>query len=139
MTITELIDSSLWWEGPPWLRDSPDHWPSQPEALSGRVPEVKNLVLTLHSEPSDEFLLRRYSRYILTLSVIAWIYRFFNNTRTPPPKHRTEIHLIPDEIHEAETRLVKLHQAHHFSKELNDLKKNSSVSSTVLYIAFNPF
>ena len=50
MTITELIDTSIWWEGPPWLRDSPDHRPSQPEALSGQVPEVKNLVLTLHSE-----------------------------------------------------------------------------------------
>ena len=79
-TVGALIQSSLWWKGPSWLQQSPDHWPVKNLQDQVLLPEV-NFVLEM--KPPAEDLSLRYSSITKFINVISWICRFCSNTTKP--------------------------------------------------------
>jgi len=79
MPADPLLDCSLWWQGPPWLKLSPDQWPEQHQHLPAVLPEMKSHALTIRAEEAEEFLVHRYSLYYKLTCILAWIVRFTVN------------------------------------------------------------
>ncbi len=82
-----LINSSLWWKGPPWLSLPPDQWPIRPLSKP-KVKEVPLSCLTvtpIHPHDPDDkptftqMLWKRYSSFHHLSRVVAWIYLIFHN------------------------------------------------------------
>ena len=70
----KLLNQSLWWDGPPWLRDPPSAWPPQLPHVASGLPEIQTVMLC-EKKPAISSFWSRYSWKRL-LRVIAWIYRF---------------------------------------------------------------
>ena len=62
-TAGALIQSSLWWKGPSWLQQSPDHWPVKNLQDQVLLPEVKSVAIALETKPPAEDLSLRYSSF----------------------------------------------------------------------------
>ena len=77
---SELLQSKLWWNGPPWLSLSPAHWPRRPDVdRKDSLPDLKPAVLIVQPTP-DKFGLS-CSNFTRLCRVTAWIYRFLKRTR----------------------------------------------------------
>ncbi len=73
ISISQLLDSSLWWQGPNWLHLSPADWPRRPDIdLKRELPELKPTVLLIQPPPKVYELLLRYSSFHKLLAIIAW-------------------------------------------------------------------
>ena len=77
----ELVNSKLWWQGPEWLLQGPENWPSRTDwrRKSKDLPELKKVVMTV--ELPDNALLSRFSSYTRLLRVMTWCVRFLFNLR----------------------------------------------------------
>ena len=77
---SELLQSKLWWNGPPWLSLSPAHWPRRPDIdRKDSLPDLKPAVLIVQLIP-DEFSLW-CSNFTRLCRVTAWIHHFLKRTR----------------------------------------------------------
>lgn len=109
---------SKWWEGPLWLRDPPELWPSmniecnEEEIVSEKR---KTIVKTLINIPDPEvWNLNYFSKFIKTVRMIAWVFRFVRNSKNG--KHsRYKGELSGNEVEEAEVFIFKLIQKEDFS------------------------
>ncbi|XP_018402107.1 PREDICTED: uncharacterized protein LOC108779234 [Cyphomyrmex costatus] len=131
----KLFDSR-WWEGPGWLKLSPDQWPAEEGEVneerinmelrktSGRskkkttfeVPISEIVMINSTKVPSEEVIpwyLDRFSSYPRILRMIAWITRFLNGCRKICMTKERE--LSAKEIVAAELLLCKLVQKESFS------------------------
>ncbi len=81
--IQQLMDCSLWWQGPEWLLQPPEDWPRRPDInLRGELPELKSTVLLLIQQPAPDFdLWDRFSSFHSLVTIVAWCRRFITNTR----------------------------------------------------------
>ena len=128
MPIDQLLECSLWWDGPPWLKEPPGCWPSQHYTLLGPLPKLKSHALTIRAEETKEFLVTRYSSFNKLTSVLSWICRFTNNCRSHSGDKVFSPQLSPEELLTAEKKLIRLHQQRHFSQELSLLKAGLCMS-----------
>ena len=79
--------SRVWWEGPSWLPDK-TKWPNQPlitsatesEKKTKRIKELVAIVIQSNQRSEYNYLLSKYE-LLKTLRILAWIYRFINNSR----------------------------------------------------------
>ena len=79
--------SRVWWEGPSWLPDK-TKWPNQPlltsatesEKKNKRIKELVATVIQSNQRSEHNYLLSKYE-LLKTLRILAWIYRFINNSR----------------------------------------------------------
>ncbi|XP_018406270.1 PREDICTED: uncharacterized protein LOC108782486 [Cyphomyrmex costatus] len=122
-----------WWEGPSWLRLTPEKWPKEDEEVNEtsvneelrKTPmrpqkalfkENENVILSNLIENSREenipWYLQRYSSYVKTLRLIAWISRFLNNSRKIQVINNEKI--TAKEIIAAELLLCRLAQKESF-------------------------
>ena len=112
-----------WWEGPLWLRDSIQEWPSSKEEIaeddtlvdSERKKNVSTAVAT-ECVQSDNSLFP-FSKYLKNIRVIAWILRFANKCRGLSQQRNQ---LTIDEMNTAERFVFRKIQQESFSKK-NDL------------------
>lgn len=118
-----LSQSSLWWNGPNWLLDSPDKWPSQEI-----VPEQKStLAVTIQWPTPREYLLNRSNSFSFIRRVMAWVKRFitiFKNKYGRPSLHTQPPFAGPlqaVEIKQAEVTLVKLEQLEFLAEDIKTL------------------
>jgi len=73
---TDLVKSDLWWNGPPWLGEPPDHWPSR--SISSHSPSVPCLSVQPVPQSDDgqtQFLHQLWSTF-----------SSFNVLSSPPQK-----------------------------------------------------
>ncbi len=116
----ELLDSSLWWQGPKWLLRPPEDWPRRPDInLSRELPELKSTVLLIRQPAPDFDLWNHFSSFHKLVAVIAWIRRFFYNTRKA--NIITEDRLTSSELCSAKTKLISLSQSQSFHSEIYHL------------------
>ncbi len=79
--VQELLNCSLWWQGPDWLVLSPEDWPRRPDInLSRELPELKATVLLIRQPVPTFDLWNRFSSFHKLVAVVAWIRRFMVNT-----------------------------------------------------------
>ena len=99
---TTLLEHSLWWEGPTWLKEDPPPLPKQPPRKP--LPDAGLPTCTLQQTTSTaEQLALLPQAYPHIISIAAWCRRFFSRLKQgrPDPDTRTR-HLTGQERREAE-------------------------------------
>ncbi|XP_029054415.2 uncharacterized protein LOC114881732 [Osmia bicornis bicornis] len=140
-----LISSELWWLGPSWLTDEPDHWPPQSEEVVIDVPEQKQAIALATVTGDTNELFNRYSDYTRLVRVTAYCLRFINNiqlARNRKPNDSANLgnaNLTQVETHKAQETLVRLAQKETFSDEINLLVKGQTVSKQSPLRSLAPF
>ncbi len=123
MSAKKLINSKLWWHGPDWLLTSTDQWPDQKIDFP-EPPEVKTVVLTAISIPSEPFeLLERYFSFNKLTSILTWVKRFVSNLKSPAEDRSLTSHITTQEIEKARIHLLKLSQNHTYSDVIQSVKR----------------
>ncbi|KRX59244.1 Protein UBASH3A -like protein [Trichinella sp. T9] len=142
-TVKNLSSSLKWWQGPTWLRGSPETWPEAEreeriESLEVLEKERRaTAVLVTVSPPQDAANVinpGRYSSFERLIRVTAWCRRFRHNTTMPACSKRTGIGLTSDELKEAERIWIRQEQIHAFG-----LKESLDKAMTKMLCGLNPF
>ena len=68
----------MWWDGPPWLKLSPEVWPCRSDInLSIELPEIKAKVLVVSAVDTPPWT--KFSSYDQLLRTVTWCRRFMRN------------------------------------------------------------
>ena len=76
---SDLLNHSLWWNGPTWFRSDPLSMPPQPLLASGGTLELKAVCLASIPVP-PAWIEERFSSYHTLIHVNAWCIRFVTNS-----------------------------------------------------------
>jgi hypothetical protein len=140
-----LIENTLWWNGPNFLRKNESTWPINKfnEKIID-VPEIKKITLqtmtVTNCEEIDEILLK-YEKYERLLMVVGWIRRFLNNClcRIRKKVPESSEFLTSDEIVASEYSIIKCLQRMNFADDLKNLTLNRNVCKSSQLKFLNPF
>ena len=136
----ELLDHTLWWEGPIWLTSDPVQTPMQPSLRPLSTPELRVVTCNLNIPVTPEWTEGRYASYHKTITITAWYFHFVLNLLL---KHRnqpriTTPHLTTTEVNRAEQHLLIRAQAHSFPNEVYQLQRDKSISHSSKLLALSP-
>ncbi|XP_076383559.1 uncharacterized protein LOC143260822 [Megalopta genalis] len=141
-----LQNTTIWWDGPTWLRQSSSLWPS---ALNNPidVPEEKErkpVMLTISTAESS--IVRRFSTYTRLLRSIAYCLRFAKIMRNRVKKLEGDASgslitgpLTTIEINAARTRLELLAQREAFSTEIRLVQTQQALPNSSALRSLNVF
>src|SRR5207237_10612631 len=106
-TPKELLDSR-WWEGPDWLKKTPDFWPNnemtEDEALIS-AEKRKSTVVSMWNMNGKQMKFLKFSKYLKNVRVIGWMLRFIVNSAKKRINIQTK-DLTLEEIKNAEEKLL---------------------------------
>jgi hypothetical protein len=146
LTPDELLNHSLWWNGPSWLKDDTltSNEPSLTPDEQDEISREERKTVTVHAAfPSFDFpLLDRYSSLQRISRITCWILRFKRNSmvKTQNRALRSEVEpLTYQEQHTALLILVQKTQQQSFPNEMKGLLEYGSVSTTSSLLRLNPF
>ena len=130
-----LLISSLWWDGPPWLVQSPETWPQRldlnPSEMSQEPTEV---VLKVSTESEEIFT--RFSSFLRLVRVVAWIYRFANRARKKSTESSNQ--LMFQEVESAQRIIYHIAQGSIYSPEIQALRGRKAILSSSSILKLNP-
>ncbi|XP_025267604.1 uncharacterized protein LOC105248410 [Camponotus floridanus] len=132
----DLLNHSLWWNGPAWLLKGQSLWPDSHDQTSmENVPEKKMTVLVATSKdrPEPEILLQ-FSTLHRLLRVSAWCLRWRRTPRCSPSTA-----LLPDELDSALLRWLRVVQGVHYPAELAAVRESRSMPHGSHLARLHPF
>ena len=120
----ELLQAKLWWQGSPFLLQSPDEWPPQPHQHSQELPEERAVITTLSTSAPQTSLWEGFGSFKSLLSVLSWCWRFIQCCRTLPNKRiLTDLHLTSEEkIEQTRILLFRLSQQDSFNQQYQQIQ-----------------
>lgn len=135
----QLLNATLWWEGPPWLSENSSQWPKSTRQVLTEVPETRTQSVALLCNKTSFNLLERYSSLIKLKRVVATCMRFKMNcglSKSKSPLNHGP--LTSEELQKAMNILIKLHQQEAFACELHHLQQNKPINSHSKILSLNP-
>ncbi|GBN75964.1 hypothetical protein AVEN_139256-1 [Araneus ventricosus] len=138
---TELSSLDIWWDGPDWLSQHPDNWPTESDSLK-EIPQCKAEARKTKVQPLCTATFQTvinasyFSSYTRLLRVTAWILRFLKNCKS---KHRLFQELTSDEIEKAKDYWILVVQKQCFSAEIKALENSMPLPAKSKIARFNPF
>ena len=140
MSPRELVEHTLWWEGPKWLSVDPLSMPIQPLLGIDSTPELK-VACTLNQSSFINWIDKCSNDYHKTLRLTAWCLCCQANLKLRKQNHplNSNHHLTVSEIELAERFLFRETQAKFYSTEFEHLTQNNTVSSHSPLISLTPF
>ncbi|XP_072379162.1 uncharacterized protein [Diabrotica undecimpunctata] len=139
MLPSELINSSLWFHGPPFLNQLRlDLLKYNPKGYTSKLPEERKIILHARNDQIDFFtsLSDRFSNFSKFVRTLAYMFRFVNNAK--PLSRKLTNTLEVSELQNAELKIIKMLQYSNFSSEISELKKGKTLSNKCL-LPLNPF
>ena len=138
-----LLSSSLWWQGSPWLKEDPRVWPRRPEInLSRELPELKVNNISIEANDLNRYstlerFIERFSSMSSLVRTTAWIRRIaWNITHKGNPRKANC--LSQEEIQEAEIVLIRQVQRNVYSTTINTLQEGKSLSKGSNLLSLSP-
>jgi hypothetical protein len=140
-----LVNSTLWLEGPPWLSCPVSERSEFGEAKDVEIGEAmvtcsEELITLISSAPvipQDIFQFTRYSSFTKVLRTVTWIRRFIHNVKPGCTKLSGE--LSYDEISQAKSLIFKVVQHLAFGNELDALNSGKPLSKGSPLKKLGPF
>lgn len=141
--LNDLATSTLWWEGPSFLRDLTLDFsnvtPDQDQAtICEELPEVKSTSVLVCTEEREIFPFSRFSQFSRMKRTFAYVLRFIHNTRNYKINRRTGA-LSTDELRNAELGLAKLSQSESYKEEYELITKNKTQKLNSSLLKLNLF
>ena len=138
---SELLEHELWWNGPEWLRLSPDNWPKQSYiSPTENSDEEKVCLFTTVVSKSPIIDVDRYSSFTKLKRVTAWSLRFINNCCARKNGSTRVIScLTVEELTAAETFWYSISQQDHFTEEFDALQSRSTIHGSSCLLPLHPF
>lgn len=135
----ELMHHEMWFRGPSFINEHEESWPVHEYNSDKGIPDVEMKTVSFASfdHHEDIFIIENYSSYTKLIRVVAYCKRFIRNCRNSLNKIRGP--LLPDELDGAMKIIVKLIQQEMFSKDIQNLKENKSLSRKSKVLSLSPF
>ena len=137
-TLKELKNDPNYWEGPAWLRKTPDYWPEQRRRLEPRdetimeTAAIKVRACVANEMKNDviEELSKRYQEFKKVVRVLSWVMRWFRNLKRCKSGEQklTGSHLSVEELNESTDFMWKEVQRKSFPKEYDELKVSGKLT-----------
>ncbi len=126
VSAKSLLDSELWWKGPPWLKLPQSEWPPPQFSLPDVIPEVKTVTLSAIPEPQEKPW-DKFSKFDHMIRILSWCRRFLHNTRLAPSERSRSSTIKAPEYKETFERLISMEQRESYPQAFQALKKNKSL------------
>ena len=141
MLPADLLQHTLWWEGPPWLKTDPLQMPPQPLLSSFRTLEMKTDLCSVAILVPPEWIEERYGSYTKLLAVNAWCFRFVCNLKSKIKElpQNLDPFLRTEELRRSEHHLFVRAQARSFPEERHRLLNDKSIRSSSSILSLSPF
>lgn len=134
----QLRANSEWWTGPPWLHEQRDFPSSSGNTLNVQdciSCETENNCFMVLTDDFSE-VLNKFSSYLKLVRVVAWLLRFYHNTKS---SSKLTGPLKALELDQATKRIVKKMQELEFSDEIKLLTEHKPLSKSSKLISLNVF
>ncbi|XP_011858180.1 PREDICTED: uncharacterized protein LOC105555749 [Vollenhovia emeryi] len=135
-----LNESTLWWEGPPWLKTASQFRDAETLDVSlNCVPEQRRRVpvaIALVTATVVEF--ERFSSYPRLLRVLAYVLRFVNKLRKDESVYSAS-HISPAELERARNVIIASVQASTWIEDIQKLKGEREVKRSSKLISLRPY
>lgn len=142
VSLEDLSNSTLWWEGPAFLRDPNFNCSQVPTGVHSNeiLPELKQSIVSFMAATDGDswFPFNRFSQLTRMVRAVAFVKRFIQNTRYK--NNRFSGVLSIDELRESEKTITRLAQSESFPelyralKGDNKLKSNNNLSKLNLFL-----
>lgn len=131
----KLLASTFWTEGPTWLRENEERWPTQQvyETEEGRNKTAAHT--TTNIEEWD--VLHRSSSWPRLVRVFGYVREFVSRTRFKDKAPRSSLTI--SNLRDAESTIIRLVQATAFRTEINASKEAKPLDTRSPLGKLNPF
>ena len=136
---SELLEHTLWWNGPKWLHSESSNWPEQSSYQQPKVPgEEREINFCTTIIPKNPIMtLDRFSSFTKTKRVTAWVMRFVRKCRSRTQGHSSP--LTTEELATAENYWFKFAQADNFAQEIEALRNKKELPASSCLVPLHPF
>jgi len=134
----DLINASLWWQGPAFLRTHQDQWPSGKFIQLGeRTPEARiaSAAATVFECSVIDDLTSKFSNLNKICRILAYCLRFRKTLRPSPPTS----FVSHNEISHALEIACRAVQKGSFPREYQALSKGKSINASSKLLSLSPF
>ncbi len=137
---SELLNHSLWWKGPDWLKSPKSKWPVLVPPPNDPSDEQSELCLVTTTSLKDPIIpLTHYSSFPRFQRVTDWIMRFAHNCRAGKNSTNRNSFLTAVELSRAENYWLRISQMSHFPQEISVLRTKGNLSTSSPLLLLNPF